>query len=133
VLADEGAMGEFSEVGMGGIAGYNAVPDSLSGIGTVQNCVALNLSLTAPSGFDNVHRVIGKGGGTIQDNLASSGMTITISGSPSVDNDVGPNAKGGKNCDAKPSQSVYEGVGWDFVDVWKMGTDGYPVLQWQQL
>jgi hypothetical protein len=132
VLADEGATGAFSQVGMGGIAGYNAVQDSLSGIGTVRNCVALNPSLTAPNGFDRVYRVIGDGGGTIQDNLASSGMTITISGSSSAISDVGPNAKGGKNCDAKPAQSVYEGLGWDFVNVWKMGTDGYPVLQWQQ-
>jgi hypothetical protein len=117
---------------MGGIAGYNAVPDSLSGIGTVRNCLALNPSLTAPNGFDKVYRVIGSGGGTIENNRANTGMTITIGESPSSNSDPGLNAKDGGNCAAKPAQSVYENLGWDFVNVWEMGTEGYPVLKWQQ-
>jgi hypothetical protein len=59
-------------------------------------------------------------------------MTITIGESPSSNSEIGPNLKDGKNCDAKPIQSIYENLGWDFVNVWKMGTEGYPVLKWQE-
>jgi hypothetical protein len=130
VQAGEGATGAFSHGGMGGIAGYNAVPDDFS-VGTVRDCVALNPSLTAPGGFDEVYRVIGSGGGTIENNLASSAITISIGGSPSPNSDPGPNAKDGGNCAAQPAQSVYVKLGWDFTNVWKMGSEGFPVLQWQ--
>jgi hypothetical protein len=36
---------------------------------------------------------------------------------------------GGADCVAQPDQSAYEALGWDFVNVWKMGSDGYPVLR----
>ncbi|MDR2803484.1 MAG: InlB B-repeat-containing protein, partial [Treponema sp.] len=54
VLVGTGATGAYSQVGMGGIAGYNAVFDGKAA-GTVRNCVALNPSLTAPNGFDRVY------------------------------------------------------------------------------
>jgi hypothetical protein len=129
VRAEKGTMGLSSQQGMGGIAGYNAVSDGKAQ-GTVQNCVALNPSLDAPGGFDLVYRVIGNGGGTIGGNMADPGMTITISGSPSVNSDPGPNAKDGEDtATPKPTQSVYEALGWDFDTVWEMGDKGYPVLQ----
>jgi hypothetical protein len=116
---------------MGGIAGYNAVFDGKAA-GTVRNCVALNPSLTAPNGFDRVYRVIGDGGGTIENNLASSGMTITIGESPSSNSNIGPNFKDGKDCADKPDESVFKSkLGWDFDNVWNMGTN-YPVLRWQE-
>jgi hypothetical protein len=129
--AGPGAMGKTSQQGMGGIAGYNAVSDQKAE-GTVRNCVALNQSIAAPNGFDMVYRVIGNGGGILGGNLAISGMAITISGSPSSNSDPGPGAKDGGDCAAKPVQSVYEELGWDFNAVWKMGADGYPVLRWQE-
>jgi hypothetical protein len=43
----------------------------------------------------------------------------------------GPNEKDGEDCDAKPAQSVYAALGWNFGAVWKMGGNGYPELNWQ--
>jgi predicted enzyme related to lactoylglutathione lyase len=35
--------------------------------------------------------------------------------------------------DGKPVQNFYAGIlGWDFESVRKMGSDGYPKLQWQE-
>jgi len=34
--------------------------------------------------------------------------------------------------DGKPIQAFYESIGWDFTAVWKMGSDGYPKLKWQE-
>jgi hypothetical protein len=56
-------------------------------------------------------------------------MTITTVGTYTADTDV--SGKDGADCAAQPAQSVYEGLGWDFATVWKMGSDGYPVLRWQ--
>jgi hypothetical protein len=50
---------------------------------------------------------------------------------PSVAPVPGPETEDGADCDAKPAQSVFEGLGWDFAAVWKMGSDGYPVFRWQ--
>jgi hypothetical protein len=131
VRAGPTASGSYSQQGMGGIAGYSAVADSKAE-GSVRNCVALNPSLTAPNGFNRVYRIIGDGGGILVNNLANSGMAITISGNPPSQIEPGPDTPNGADCAAKPEQSVYEGLDWDFTTVWKMGGDGYPVLQWQQ-
>ncbi|MDR1931319.1 MAG: hypothetical protein LBQ57_00715 [Spirochaetales bacterium] len=43
-----------------------------------------------------------------------------------------PNGPDGADCNAKPTQNVFtDTLGWDFSTIWKMGGDGYPVLQWQ--
>jgi hypothetical protein len=129
VRAAKGATASLAQQGVGGIAGYNAVADGRAG-GTVQNCVALNPSITADGGFELLYRVVGNGEGSHSNNLARQDMEIIISGSPSAADDTGANAKGGGDCAAQPAQSVYQGLGWDFTSVWKM--DGsYPVLRWQ--
>jgi hypothetical protein len=58
-------------------------------------------------------------------------MALTIKGTSVTAFEKGPNAKDGEDCGVKPVQSVYEGLGWNFSGVWKMGTDGYPALRWQ--
>jgi hypothetical protein len=66
-------------------------------------------------------------------------MSVTVSGSPAQPFEL-QNSDGvltrfsidGDDCAAKPAQSLYEGLGWDFVTVWKMGRDGYPALRWQE-
>jgi hypothetical protein len=57
--------------------------------------------------------------------------TAQMAKMPEVTLSKGPNAKDGADCAAKPVQSVFTGLDWDFSTVWKMGADGYPVLQWQ--
>jgi hypothetical protein len=111
--------------GVGGIAGMNAsdMPGAITG------CVALNPLIQAGS-TANIHRITGGGPSTENiNNLAWSGMTVTTDGDYTPD--IGADQKDGADCEEKPAQSVYEGLGWDFTGVWKMQSGGYPVLQWQ--
>jgi hypothetical protein len=133
VRAAQGAKGSGAQQGAGGIAGYNSVGSgTTNSAGLVENCVALNPSITSSGGFDLIYRITGDGNGSQRGNLARTDMQITISGSPSTKNDPGADAKDGANCEAKPVQSVYEGLGWDFSSIWEMDSDGYPVLKWQE-
>jgi hypothetical protein len=105
---------------------------------TVEYCVALNPSVTGTDSSGgavfNIHRVAGAGtGGTgvWTDNYAWSGMTLSAGGTPLTPADTGPNGRDGGDCAARPDQSVYAGLGWDFAAVWEMGSGGCPVLRWQ--
>jgi hypothetical protein len=105
--------------GVGGIAGLN--------VSLITGCVALNPSIQAGD-TNNIHRISGSGDSAQNtNNRAWSGMTVTTGGT--YTSDIGANTQDGANCDAKPVQSVYEGLGWNFTTVWTMGGDGYPVLQ----
>jgi hypothetical protein len=128
--AAAGAAGSQAQQGAGGIAGYNSEKDAEEGVGTVQNCAALNPSITASGGFELLNRVVGNGGGSHRNNLARQDMAIIIGGPPAAPGDTGPDAAGGADCAAQPSQSAYEALGWDFGSVWRMSGD-YPVLRWQ--
>jgi hypothetical protein len=127
-----GERGSAAGHGAGGIAGYNHAETS--------NCVALNPSVTS-AGFELVHRVVGTvtgnpnytGAPGIQiNNLAWDGMVITVNGAVITPDDIGLNGMDGQSTTTqKPGQAVYTALGWDFVNIWKMGGDGYPILQWQ--
>jgi hypothetical protein len=128
VSAPAGARSAMAGEGAGGIAGY--------GIGHVlfTSCVALNPSISAPNGYDHLGRIVGDyssyGGGTIIPSVNSYGwsaMPVTVTGGvPWEKND------NGNDCAEKPEQSFYQGLGWDFTNVWEMGNDGYPHLQWEE-
>jgi hypothetical protein len=130
-----GEKGASSSEGAGGIAGYNQsrLDDAVTA------CVALNPSITT-AGFEGVHRVIGKktgneyvaGSGVQTNNFAWEGMVITVGGNTVSPDDAGINGMDGQGTAQKPDRSVYEGLGWNFNSVWKMGGDGYPVLRWQK-
>jgi hypothetical protein len=118
--------------GVGGIAGFNVstLQDAITG------CVALNPSVSAAGGT-KIHRVVGWRGrgdaGALGRNLAGSGMDVNA-GSGTYTPDIGAGKADGEDCGAKPGQSVYEELGWNFSSqggVWKMGPDGYPALKWQ--
>jgi hypothetical protein len=97
--------------------------------------VALNSSITAHRTVDglnvNARRVAGRQDewGYCENNLAYV-PSISAGGSEVTPE---PDADGldGADCIAKPGQSVFAGLGWDFASVWVMGGDGYPVLRWQ--
>jgi hypothetical protein len=133
-IADAKAAG----YGTGGIAGFFASGSETSAP-TIESCVALNPSITAANGT-HTHRVAGQRAtakspnilGKLTNNLAYSGMIVTATDEAYPYTEVkGSDEADGEDCDAKPAASVYEGIGWDFVSVWKMGTDGYPALKWQ--
>jgi hypothetical protein len=117
-----------ASTGIGGIAGFNG---NTNGAASVTGCVALNPSLAAPAG-NNIHRVTGNSPGAISNSHAWSGMAITTGGMYAKAE--GATAADGADCDEKPNRVFYEGLGWDFSDIWTMGTDDdYPQLRWQQL
>jgi hypothetical protein len=116
----------------GGIVGYNYFDPTAR----IENCAALNSNITgigdAESTF-NAHRVAGSNadGAYCSNNIANSAMTLTAGGSVISAADKTANGLDGADCDAKPAQSVYEGLSWDFAAVWTMGGNGYPALRWQ--
>jgi hypothetical protein len=126
VRAAKSAAASQSQAGAGGIAGYNSVADARAG-GTVENCVALNPSISSGGGFDLLHRVVGNGDGSHSNNRARQDMEISINGSPVTPGDKGAHVRDGADCAAQPAQSVYQGLGWNFSGVWTMSGD-YPVL-----
>jgi hypothetical protein len=77
---------------------------------------------------------------TLSNNIANEDMVINYDPSPQqaakvpeIILDPGPDTEDGADCDAMPAQIVYEkNLGWNFATVWKMGSDGYPALQWQK-
>jgi hypothetical protein len=104
---------------------------------TVEYCAALNPSVSGTDSSSgaafNVYRVAGEGSGGSNvwtNNIAWSGMTLKA-GDADVSVNAGADTVDGADCAAKPEQTVYEGLGWDFNTVWKMGGEGYPVLLWQ--
>jgi hypothetical protein len=111
--------------GVGGIAGMNASTET----DAITGCVALNLSIKAGN-TAKIHRIAGSNAGTLKNNYAYSGMAVDP-GSGTYTADKGADKVDGQDCDAKPAQSVYEGLGWDFTTVWKMGANGCPALRWQ--
>jgi hypothetical protein len=106
---------------IGGIAGETQRQPKIS------YCAALNasLSLTGAGVVSYINRVAPPfGGGELSGNIANSAM----SGGSFTSN---ANGLDGADCAAKPSQSDFTTLGWDFSTIWKMGGDDYPVLQWQ--
>jgi hypothetical protein len=128
ISAPAGAEAPSANVGAGGIAGFSAsaLDNAITG------CIALNPSVST-GGSTDVYRVVGlkTPAAKLDSNLAWSSMEITIDGSPSAQHDIGAAEKDGEDCGAKPAQSVYAGLLWDFSNVWKMGSNGYPVLKGQ--
>ena len=125
-VAAVSAANSAGAFGVGGIAGsgYSALS------GAISANVALNPSLAAPMG-DAINRITGITGGNISGNYAWSGMIINP-GTGTYTPETGAALAGGATIDTQtPEQSFYESLGWDFITVWKMGSNGLPQLQWQ--
>jgi hypothetical protein len=133
-----------AQQGAGGIAGFCAAGEGgpyTEGFAAAYfgNCAALNPSINAPNGFDRVGRVIGDSTGDVYNSYGWSGMPVLVSGSPAEpfvlkDADGVPArwSVDGAGCAEKPGEEFYrDTLKWDFNNIWKMGGDGYPALQWQ--
>jgi hypothetical protein len=132
-----GSIGPPASANAGGIAGaqYFNAP-------SIRNCVALNTTIAGvDSGSGaayNVHRIAGpgdtgqgvKGPGDCvwENNIANASLAA---GGNAVPPEPDSNGYDGETCAAKPDQTAYEELGWNFSAVWKMSGDGYPVLQGQ--
>jgi hypothetical protein len=121
------SLGVPAAANAGGIAGSQYV-----GMPSIDNCAALNAKVDGRGGVFNVHRIAGEG----SDNVGA--WTANMASAPLYHDgqavEPGAAAAGGfdgADCAAKPEQSDYESLGWDFSGVWKMGAGGYPVLRWQ--
>ncbi|MDR2499548.1 MAG: cadherin-like beta sandwich domain-containing protein [Treponema sp.] len=144
VSAGAGKKGSYSQQGAGGIAGFCASGgggDYAGGFApaSLYSCVALNPSISAPNGFERLGRVIGDSTGAVEHTFGWRGMSVTAGGGPArpfelrnAQDEVTNFSVDGEDCEEKPPQALYEGLGWDFVKVWKMGADGYPALRWQE-
>jgi hypothetical protein len=127
-----GSLGVPAAANAGGIAGAQYFGEP-----SIQNCAALN---TAVRGEDsgagaayNVHRIAGTepGGSSVWAANIASVKTLTAGGSV-VTPVSASDGHDGLTCVARPTQTDYEDLGWDFATVWAMAESGYPVLRWQQ-
>jgi len=116
--------------GVGGIVGYiGTLPPAI-----VENCVALNLSITSETGTGtDFGRVAGSNGGAMDNNWALGNMQavgVSFSGSSTLSGLDGASITA---LEARtPAQTQY--TNWDFVSpVWKWVSGAYllPVLNWQ--
>lgn len=122
------ASGDISSVYYAaGLVGYND-----GGGAEVTNSVALNtiVEVSDQSGWSI--RVIGgyKNGAPDPDesNYAWKDMQLSINGVPKIVSDNILNGQSLTTAQTK-SQDTYESLGWDFTDIWGIGT-GYPYLQY---
>jgi hypothetical protein len=124
--APEGALA-------GGIAGA-----LYSGNPAVKNTAVLEgsginaLNTAAPSSGQNLKafRIAAKTAGTLAGNIAY--QDIPLAGR--IADDKGPDNQDGEDTSlTKPGEAFYTGLGWDFAEVWRMGTGGYPVLSGQRV
>ena len=112
----------------GGIAG------NIASGGTIENCVALNSSVSASTnGAKNVGRIGGNVNfSTVADNYGSSDMTGSSDMADSGWTNTDSNAKDGTDCAAIPDDTWWTGtpsLGWDWAYTWFIPTDGgYPTL-----
>jgi hypothetical protein len=117
--------------GVGGVVGQL----SSTAADACTDCVALNPSITAAAG-NMIGRVTGSTAGTRSNNYALPALLPTTGGTYTLTAelterdgaDIPSQYLNGK----KPTQAFYQEVlKWDFSAVWKMGSDGYPKLKWQ--
>jgi hypothetical protein len=124
-----GTIGPIEAANAGGIAGAQYF---FMEIPVIEYCAALNSRVTGKDSGSgaawNIYRIAGAGAPGSEEvifrgNMASSAMNITSS-SP----DTGADGKDGQDCEAKPGQPVFAGLGWDFSNVWKWSGE-YPALR----
>ena len=130
-----GGVSTAAQWGIGGIAGSHA--STLSN--AMEACVAMNSSIRTPKG-DEIHRITGgTRGAPVMTNVYALPDLLPVTDDPdkSYAADKGADKPDGMDIPVrylagnKPTPAFYESIGWDFVNVWKMGADGYPKLQWQ--
>jgi hypothetical protein len=123
-----GSIGVPAKANAGGIAGaqYFNAP-------SIEYCVALNTEITGTDsgsgGAFNVRRIAGGGTGGQPAWMANKSSTALAEGGTARVPLSDPAGEDGEDCAAKPDQSAYEVLEWDFDTVWTMGAEGYPVLQ----
>jgi hypothetical protein len=142
VSVNNGANSSAAQWGIGGIAGSHSntnttLPEALDA------CVALNSAITAPKTYNaagEIHRIAGRfQGSPIMTNCYALPGLVPAANDNSYTADKGTSRPDGEDIPAqylngnKPTQDFYQNVlKWDFTNVWKMGSDGYPKLKWQK-
>jgi hypothetical protein len=127
-----GSLGVPAAASAGGIAGasYYEAPE-------IKNCAALNSNVTAADtasgGTLNPYRIAGRVDGTLTNNIAYSGMTLTTGETTRTltEDDKGGAKQDGADTTEKPAQSVFQStLGWDFTNTWQMDSiSGYPIFK----
>ena len=124
--------------GWDGVFGHNGqgfVIEPQEHISSIQSCVAMNPSLTAPHGDkEDIGRIIGgEGSCTLDDNYALDTMILKVSGKNiNVSGKINDKNGQDKSASILAQKSTYTGLDWDFDNIWKMSVNGYPIFIWQE-
>jgi hypothetical protein len=138
-----GGNNSAAQWGTGGIAGSNHSAWQTAPWGNAMTGnVALNSSISAPKTYNalgEIHRIVGRlattaamGTNYALPSLVPVADDNSYSADKGIDKTDGEDIPTASLSGGKPNQAFYEGIGWDFTNVWKMGTDGYPKLKWQE-
>ena len=109
--------------------------DEQEHISSIQSCVAMNHSLTAPHGDkEDIARIIGSEGScTLDDNYALDTMILKISNKDMSVTGTANDKNGlAKSASVLAQKSTYTDLDWDFDNTWKMSVNGYPIFIWQE-
>ncbi len=115
--------------------GWDSIYAPEGNISSIQRCVAMNPSLTAPHGDkEDIGRIIGGAGScTFDDNYALDTMILKVSGKDiNVNGKINDKNGQDKSASALAQKSTYTGLDWDFDNIWKMSVNGYPIFIWQE-
>jgi len=138
-----GGNNSAAQWGTGGIAGSNHSAWQTAPWGNAMTGnVALNSSISAPKTYNalgEIHRIVGRlattavmGTNYALPSLVPVADDNSYSADKGIDKADGEDIPTASLSGGKPNQAFYEGIGWDFTNVWKMGADGYPKLKWQE-
>jgi len=107
----------------------------------VQNCVALNPSVTRTSTGNTIGRVVGSNAGTLSNNHARDDMQLMLNGTPQNPSDKGDSGLDGADVPAEDYSDLpfWENLSigangtpgrifWDFENVWKWEEGLLPIL-----
>jgi hypothetical protein len=135
VSVNNGGTSSAAQWGIGGIVGsHSSALDK-----AMEACVALNSRIYTPKG-DEIHRIGGRiQGSPIMTNVyalpnllpVTADTEKTYTADKGADRPDGADIPNNYLSGGKPTQAFFESIGWDFTNVWKMGSDGYPKLKWQ--
>ena len=125
-----GVGGTSLYVRVGGIVGHLSGYSTSSYVSYLQNCVALNSSVSriCSNTASSAGRIWCYSYGYIEkaNNYAHN---MTLNGGTIGSGTAVHDGKNGALCEAMPTEAWWLTTAWDFTSVWTMGANGYPKLQ----
>lgn len=111
-------------ISAGGITGFSNTKDVSNNA-----VIRANISVNTDVGIAYYRgRIVGQMSGSMENNIADGTIDLIPATGLWLEKNE-PKTDSAKTKDELKQQETYERVGWDFINVWKTGENGYPVLR----